>query len=187
VPTPRLHHLDFPPELLPPVAPSELVRAWKAAALGAKMELELQSGDIEGVAFATPTGEVRFLFADLDASCWAAALDELYGLDTLRGVTVLFRLLALVEIMSRAEWLRPFFKIERDGETDLDTNLIQAAAHQPLSGAAMFDTISFKSALNIGSELSDNNKVLMLPQAKASPKPAKRGRPRTKDKGSRKG
>jgi len=137
------------PEHLPPVGPSELVAAWQAATLGAEVGMVLQVGDIEGVEFRWPEGEARFVFADLDASCWAAALDRLYGLDSLRGIAVLFRLLALVEIMARAEWLRPLFRIGDGQGIQLDPDLVHLAAVAQLTASARFDAGAFQQQLGL--------------------------------------
>jgi hypothetical protein len=144
---PLLHSLAFPPEQLPAVEPSNLSRAWQAATLGAETGMVLQHGDIEGVAFRWEGGESTFLFADLDASCWAAALDRLYGLDNTLGLATLFRLLALIELVARAEWLRPLFRLgHRDGPLP-DPDVLHLAAALPLTPSARFDAADFRRRL----------------------------------------
>ena len=144
---PLLYRLAFAPEDLPAVEPSDLVKAWRAATVGAETGMVLQFGDIEGVEFKWQGGEARFLFADLDASCWAAALDRLYGLESVRGIATLFRLLALIELVARAEWLRPLFQLGHEDGIKLDPTVLQLAAAQPLTPSARFDAASFRSQL----------------------------------------
>jgi hypothetical protein len=144
---PLLLQLPFPPEALPAVDPSQLMRAWQAATLGAETGLLLQPGDIEGVIFRWEDGEARFLFADLDASCWAAALDRLYGLNSATGIAVLFRLLALIDLIARAPWIRPLVRLgHRDGVV-LDPEVLHLAASRPLTPSARFDADAFKDKL----------------------------------------
>jgi hypothetical protein len=152
MPPPRLQCLSLAPEQLPAVAPSDLTGAWKAATLGAEIGMQLQSGDIEGVAFRWPGGEARFLFADLDASCWAAAIDRRYGLDTLAGIAILFRLLALVDLMTRAEWLRPLFRVGGDEGVWIDADLLRLAADMPLTASARLDAAAIR--LTLGSKVA---------------------------------
>lgn len=148
--TPHLHRLDMGPEDLPPTSPIDLKRAWRAAHMGAQAGLVMEPGDAVGISFRNRDGgESRFLFADLDAACWAAAVDRIYGLETANGVSLLFRLLALIEIMSEARWLQPFFSLGGKDGASLHSALLAAAASQPLSAAAHFDMAGFKSAMGI--------------------------------------
>ena len=146
-PPPLLYRLPMAPEDLPPVEPSQLVRAWNAATLAAETGLLLQAGDIEGVDFRWDGGECRFLFADLDASCWAAALDRLYGLRSPQGISILFRLLALIDLVARAEWIRPLFRLGHVDGVALDREVVQLAAAQPLTASARFDANAFRRCL----------------------------------------
>jgi len=144
---PLLLALPFPPEALPAVEPSQLTRAWQAATLAAETGLLLQPGDIEGVIFRWDAGEARFMFADLDASCWAAALDRLYGLNSAAGIAVLFRLLALIDLIARAPWIRPLVRLgHRDGIL-LDPDVVHLAVTQPLTPSARFDADAFRDKL----------------------------------------
>ena len=144
---PLLQRLDIAPEQLPGVNPSELVQAWKAATIGAEAGMVLQPGDIEGVEFRWPEGQARFVFADLDAASWAAALDRLYGLDNLRGLAILFRLLALIDVMARAKWLRPLFRLGQDDGVTVDPDLLRVASAQPLTASARFEAEALRKAL----------------------------------------
>jgi len=150
LPAPNLHTLKFGPEDLPPTSPLDLRRAWRAAHMGAEVGLVMEPGDVEGINFQPETGdETKFIFADLDAACWAAAVDRHYGLDTPNGVSLLFRLLALIGIMSEARWLQPFFSLSgKDGAT-LHPTLLAAAASEPLSKTAMFEPKAFKLAMGV--------------------------------------
>jgi hypothetical protein len=153
LPAPHLHRLNFGPEDLPPTSPLDLRRAWRAAHMGAEVGLIMEPGEVDGISFKAKTGdETKFMFADLDAACWAAAIDRTYGLETTNGVSLLFRLLALIEIMSEARWLQPFFSLSgKDGAT-LSPALLAAAASVPLSKTAAFEIHSFKLAMGLGGE-----------------------------------
>ncbi|MDX2142951.1 MAG: hypothetical protein SFV19_06330 [Rhodospirillaceae bacterium] len=154
-PRPRLHTLDFGPEDLPPVLPKDLRRSWHAAHVGAEVGLVMAPGDVEGVVFRRGGvgrgrgDETRFLFSDLDGACWAAAVDRLYSLSSTQGISLLFRLLALIELMSDTPWLRPFFSLSRAEGAVLDAKLIAVAAAQPLSATASFEPGAFKVAMGL--------------------------------------
>src|SRR4051812_19652671 len=152
--TPLIHRLAMAPEELPAVTPSDLVEAWKVATLGAEVGMVLQHGDIEGVEFRWAGGESRFMFADLDGSCWAAALDRRYGLENPRGIAILFRLLALIDLMARAEWLRPLFSIGAEDGVRVDPDLLRLAADQPLTPSARYDAAEIRRKL--GSKVAQN-------------------------------
>ncbi|MSO97937.1 MAG: hypothetical protein EXR11_06935 [Rhodospirillaceae bacterium] len=179
VPTPYLHDLDFGPEDLPPISPLDLRRAWRVAHLGAEVGLIMAPGDVQGVSFRTAKGlETKFMFVDMDAACWAASIDRSYDLRTARRVSLLFRLLALIEIMSQAEWLRPFFSLNsKDGAT-LHPNLLAAAATEPLSKSASFDVLRFKQAMNVFAQAP----VLDCQTVQARQKKISGYKPRTKPK-----
>lgn len=144
---PLFHRLAMAPEDLPAVGPSDIMEGWKAATLGAEVGMVLQPGDIEGIEFRWPGGDSRFLFADLDASCWAAALDRRYGLESLRGIAILFRLLALIELMARADWLRPLFRIGGEDGVRVDPDVLGLASTLPLTASARFDAGTFRREL----------------------------------------
>jgi hypothetical protein len=152
---PRLHTLNFSPEELPAVLPKDLRRAWRVAHIGAEVGLAVAPGDIAGVIFRRRAGggraadETRFLFSDIDGACWAAAVDRRFGLHTVQGVSLLFRLLALIELMSDAPWLRPFFSLSRADGALLDAKLVAVAAAEPLSAQALFEPRAFKRAMGL--------------------------------------
>lgn len=147
---PILHHFDMRPEDLPPISPLDLRKAWRAAHEAAETGLALEPSDMKGVSFRHSSGpESRFLFSDLDAACWAAAIGRICDLRTVAGISLLFRLLALIELMSKADWLRPYFSLRRKDEAILAPALLAAAAREPLSSTAGFDTRAFKIALGL--------------------------------------
>ena len=75
--------VDLPPEALPPVARRDLERAWYAARRAALAE---QWGAVRVFRFKRADGgHSDLVLADRDASCWAAALDTLYGMGTRQG------------------------------------------------------------------------------------------------------
>ncbi len=155
------YRLEMPPEALPAVGPSDIMEAWSAASIGAEMGMVLQPGDIEGIEFRWPGGESRFAFADLDASSWAAALDRRYGLATLRGIAILFRLLALIELMARAEWLRPLFRLGGDEGVKVDPDVLRLAATLPLTASARFDADRFR--IQLGSRVTQKGLITARP------------------------
>ena len=61
-----------------------------------------------------------------DARCWAGAVDRTVGLGTSYGLALCLRLLALVDLLARARWAIPLFRLERDG-ADLHPS---SAAHR---------------------------------------------------------
>ncbi|WP_245615237.1 hypothetical protein [Muricoccus aerilatus] len=131
---PTAYAIPFAPEATPAVAPRSLLSAWDAARDAASAALE---GPPRAFRFAGDPS-LDLLLEDRDACCWAEALDRRIGLDHVQGIAVLLRLLALLEVMGRAPWMRGLFDIGRDG-TVLHPDLLRAAATQPLDGAARFD------------------------------------------------
>lgn len=130
--------IPHPPAETPAVSARALLTAWDAARAAAAASVE---GPARRFLFrnATP-GEppLDLTLTDRDARCWAEALDRRVGLDNSAGMALLLRLLALIEVMSRAPWMRGLFDIAHDGTT-LHPDLLRAAATQPLDAAARFD------------------------------------------------
>jgi hypothetical protein len=131
------------PERLPAVSPGDLLHAWKVARHGAVQRLwgaprffrfAQQSGRGES----TEGESTEIAIADPDAGAWTEAIDRAFGLDTLSGLALCLRLLALVEILTRAVRLEPFFDVTPAG-VDLHPSLLAAAAALPLNPAARFD------------------------------------------------
>lgn len=128
------YSIPFPPQATPSVAPRDLLSAWDAARDAAAAALH---GPPRAFRFAG-SPSLDLLLEDRDACCWAEALDRRFGLDHAEGMATLLRLLALLEVMGRASWLRGLFDIGREG-TVLHPDLLRAAATQPLDAAARFD------------------------------------------------
>ncbi|MBL8631413.1 MAG: hypothetical protein JNM81_17390 [Rhodospirillaceae bacterium] len=184
--TPHLHKLDFGPEDLPPISPLDLRKAWRAAHVAAEVGLAMEPGDVEGVTFRHRNGaETKFVFADIDAACWAAAVDRTYDLRTVTGLSLLFRLLALIALMADAQWLRPFFSLTAKDGASLDPLLLSTAASQPLSSGAGFNALSFKAAMGIG-EAAKLPSPAAKPKAKSKPTPTNARSPHGSAKASRK-
>jgi len=139
----------LPPERLPPVPPRELLRAWDAAREAATARiwgpprLLLFNRRLDGTAAAeAPEGSetTEIAIADRDARCWAEAVDRLVGLDSVGGLALCLRLLALVEVMTRAAWLSELYDVAPGGGgIELHPTLLAAAARQPLDSTARFD------------------------------------------------
>lgn len=131
---PTAYAIPFTPDATPAVSPRALLSAWDTAREAAAAALH---GPPRAFRFAGDPS-LDLLLEDRDACCWAEALDRRFGLDHAEGMAVLLRLLALLEVMGRASWLRGLFDIGREG-TLLHPDLLRAAATQPLDGAARFD------------------------------------------------
>jgi hypothetical protein len=150
------------PEALPPVSPRELERAWyqaRAAAIAA------QDGPARLFRFMDGAESVADLaLTDTDARCWAAAVDAYRGIDNLAGLSICLRLLALVELMTRARWTTSHVTILPDG-AEIDAALLRAAATTPLTREANFDEQHLHARVARGSITSDT--VSRVPGAHA--------------------
>ena len=137
--------VDLPPEDLPPVGKRALEHAWHAARQAA---LAQQWGEVRGFRFNRPDGSHTDLaLIDRDARCWAAAVDRLVGLGASRGLSLCLRLLALVDLLARAHWARPLFKLARDG-VEFHPALLRTAASVRLTPDARFDETGFRMRLS---------------------------------------
>lgn len=138
------YEVALPPERLPGVSSRDLVAAWEAAREAAAAEAW---GEPRAVCFRRADGGVtELLIADEDARAWAAAVDEAIGLESLHGMAVCFRLLALIEVMATAPWARGLFSISRDG-AEIHPALLGAAARIPLAADARFDHAALRAML----------------------------------------
>jgi hypothetical protein len=125
-----------PPEALPPVPPRELERAWYDARAAAIAE---QDGPARLFRFRRGEGaHTDLALTDTDARCWAAAVDSARGIDNLLGLSVCLRLLALVDLMTRARWVSAWVALLPDG-AEIDPVLLRAASTSPLTHEARFD------------------------------------------------
>jgi hypothetical protein len=131
------YFVPVPPEGLPAVAPGDLLHAWNVARHGA---VRREWGAPRFLRFAQrgerPPTEIAI--ADPDAGAWTEAIDRAFGLETLTGLSLCLRLLALIEVLTRAARLEPFFDVTPAG-VDLHPSLLAAAADLPLDPAARFD------------------------------------------------
>lgn len=145
--------VPLPPDRLPAVRPGDLLAAWSLARRAAALH---RWGPPRMLVFAprgagedaTAHGEpVQIAIADPDASCWAEAIDAELGLDTLSGLALCRRLLALIEVLTRAPWLSGLFDVTPDG-IDLHPALLRAAATLPLDAGARFDEAGLRRHLS---------------------------------------
>jgi hypothetical protein len=136
--------VDLPPEALPPVTRRDLERAWYAARRAALAE---QWGAVRVFRFPRDDGgHSDLVLADRDASCWAGALDAIYGIGTRQGLSLCLRLLALIDLLAQSPWAMPLVRLARDG-AEPDPALLHAAATEPLTSEARFDQTAFRARL----------------------------------------
>ena len=140
-----LYDVDAPPSRLPPVARRDLDRAWHEARQAA---LAGRPGAPRGFTFRRPEGgDLSLALTDRDARCWAAAVERRAGLSTRAGISLLLRLLALVDLLARAPWLQ---HIPRGSDgADLPVALLAAAATVDLTDDARFDETALQSRLQV--------------------------------------
>jgi hypothetical protein len=139
-----LYEVPLGPEALPPVAARDLIGAWDAARAAAERE---RWGEARAVLFRRAGGEAtELVIADADARCWAAAVDQAVGLDSLYGLALCFRLLGLIELLATAPWARGLFDVAPEGTT-LHPALLAAAARAPLAADGRFDQAGIRRAL----------------------------------------
>jgi len=137
--------VPVPPEALPAVPPGELLSAWAIARRAADLHLW---GPPRLLVFARPGAEpTEIAIADPDASAWAEAIDAAIGLGSLPGLALCLRLLALVEVLTRAPTLAPLFDVTPDG-IDLHPDLLTAAAMMPLDSGARFDEAGLRGLVS---------------------------------------
>jgi hypothetical protein len=137
--------VDLPPEALPSVCKRDLERAWYAAREAALAE---RQGAVRGFRFHRPDGSHTDLaLADRDARCWVGAVDRTVGIANTSGLSLCLRLLALIDLLTRAPWARSLFHLARDG-AEFHPALLRAAASQPLTRDAQFDEVGFRARLS---------------------------------------
>ena len=136
-----LYHVPFAPSDLPPVFGRDLDAAWDAAREAA---LQAAPGAVRLFRFA---GHVMLALSDRDACCWASAVDRTIGLGSAYGVSLLLRLLSLVDLLARAPWLSGSFTLCRSGVADLSPALLRAVSACRITGEARLDEIRLRDAL----------------------------------------
>ena len=135
----------LPPEALPPVRGRDLAAAWDAARAAALGRIR---GAARGFWFRRRDGTCSHLaLADADARCWADAVDRSVGIGTRYGLSLCLRLLALIELLMRAQWAAGWVALAPDG-AELHPALVSAAATLPLSADARFDEAGFRARLS---------------------------------------
>ncbi|WP_424812140.1 hypothetical protein [Roseococcus sp. YIM B11640] len=126
---------------LPAVAPSQIELAWEVARASAEAGLW---GPARLLAF---PGGTEIALTDADAACWAEAMSRHGGLDSLPGLALCLRLLALVELLGRAAWTRGMFAIGAEG-AEFHPALLAAAARAPLDATGRFEDAPMRAMLS---------------------------------------
>ena len=139
-----LVQVEQPAATLPPVRARDLVAAWDAARDAAVAAIW---GAALRIRFRQPDGTVTELaLQDRDARCWAGAVELTAGLQTVYGLSLCLRLLALVDLLARARWAAPLCTLRPDG-AELHPALLRAAATTELTNDARFDETRFRAGL----------------------------------------
>ena len=134
----------LPPEALPPVRARDLAAAWDAARNAALAE---RWGTARFFRFRRADGTCTdFALGDADACCWAGAVDGTVGMASCYGLSLCLRLLALVDLLARADWAGPLVALRRDGAA-IQPALMQAAATHPLTPDGRFDESGLRARL----------------------------------------
>lgn len=134
----------MPPEALPPVRRRDLAASWDAAREAAAAQVW---GISRSFRFRREDGGITDIaLDDADARCWAEAVDATLGMDNAYGVSLCLRLLALVDLLSRASWTRGMYALGHDG-TEFHPALLDAAANAPLDRDARFDDHGLRARL----------------------------------------
>jgi len=136
--------VDVPPEALPPVRGRDLEAVWDAAHRAAR---SARWGAARAFRFRRQDGTYTdFSLSDRDAACWASAVDGTVGMQTSYGLSLCLRLLALVDLLSRAHWAAALFHAGR-ARQELSPWLLRIAASTPLTAEARFDEVRFRMRL----------------------------------------
>jgi hypothetical protein len=134
-----LYRVTLPPDGMPPVPVRALEAALDEARAAARDDGDRRHRSFR---FLGRDGSVAdFDIEDRDALIWAAAVDRRAGLETLGGMSLCLRLLALVHLLATAPWASRYFKAETGSRIDRD--LLRAAARADLTEEARFDEASF--------------------------------------------
>lgn len=143
-------HVGVAPQDLPPIPVGDLRQAWHVATRAAYLAPEDWGTRYQlrhpGVVFTTSDGSHMHIdFSDRDASCWAGAVDQTFGLDTLHGLSVCFRLLGLIEQLASSLWLRPYFSVGGPEGAEIEPAILKTAADHPLDHTARFNSVTFRT------------------------------------------
>lgn len=134
------HEIGVRAAALPAVQPSALEAAWEVARASAEAGLW---GPARLLSF---QDGVEIALTDADAACWAEAMARHRGLDSVQDLALCLRLLALVEVLGRARWLRGLFTITGDG-AEFHPSLLAAAARAPLDDTGRFEDTALRAML----------------------------------------
>ena len=143
-----LHLIPYLPAALPSVTRRDLEQAWEVARSAALAATEPSSAvKTHGFRFIQAAAPpVDLILADPDAANWAGAIDGVVNLSTAYGISVCLRLMALIELMGTALWVRRWFSFNRSG-LELHPALLQAAALSPLTPTGGFAETSLRALL----------------------------------------
>jgi hypothetical protein len=140
------YDFDHSPALLPGVRGRDLAFAWQAAREAAQ---RARWGGERAFRFRGAYGGwTNLSLTDRDATCWAAAVDGNFGLQTVYGLSLCLRLLALVDLLARAPWASCMMALQAGG-AELNPALLRLAAETPLTDEARFDETRFRSRLGV--------------------------------------
>ncbi len=145
-----LYRVALDPSELPSVRARDLEAAWHGAREAA---IASRTGaSALAFRFAPRDGGpgTDLVLADVDALCWAASVDAHARLTTRFGLSVLLRLLGLVDLIARAGWAASLCVFRGDG-ADLDRRLLEAAARLPLTSDGRLDETGMRDAALAGS------------------------------------
>lgn len=134
------HEIGVTAAELPAVAPAALQAAWEIAREGAAAG---QWGQARLLVF---RDGVEIALTDPDAAAWMEAITRAAGLETLSGLALCLRLLALVDLMGRAPWLRGLFALGAEG-VEFHPMLLAAAARAPLDPTGRFEDAAMRAML----------------------------------------
>jgi hypothetical protein len=142
-----LHLIPYLPEALPAVTKRDLEQAWEVARSAALSTPSPVAAKVHGFRFVkSEAPPLDLLLTDSDAANWAGAIDSVASLSTAYGISVCLRLMALIELMGRAAWVRKWFSLNRAG-VEFHPALLQAAALSPLTPAGGFAETTLRALM----------------------------------------
>lgn len=141
----RVHHLPLSPERLPAVAGRDLRRAFaaarEAALSGAAHPPRLfcfSGGEAEGAGPAEDRANILLFVDDASACAWIGGVERAFGLSSPYALALCFRLLALIDLLSRHPAAQRLCRREGRGGIALPERLFHAAAIMPLDSHGQF-------------------------------------------------